>query len=145
MSDINVYTFLDTLVLILKCVILITIILLAIINNSLVIISVVLYRKLRHVNNYFLVSLAFADLFVAMFAMTFNATLEILGKIVQLQLLKHVLLTLFSVETFKNLTCNLQFKSFKSYLSSSKLKSRSNSGLLLIFCSENFDINAISF
>ena len=53
----------------------------AIINNSLVIISVVLYRKLRHVNNYFLVSLAFADLFVAIFAMTFNANLEISGKI----------------------------------------------------------------
>ena len=28
-------------------------------------------------NNYFLVSLAFADLFVAIFAMTFNATVEI--------------------------------------------------------------------
>ena len=83
----------DTLGIILKCFILTTIILLAIIDNSLVIISVVLYRKLRHVNNYFLVSLAFADLFVAIFAMTFNATLEILGKIVQLQLLKHVLLT----------------------------------------------------
>ena len=128
MSDSNVSTILDTLVLIVKCVILITIILLAIINNSLVILSVVLYRKLRHVNNYFLVSLAFADLFVAMFAMTFNATLEILGKIGQLQLLKHVLLTLFSVKTFKNLTCNLRLKSFKSCLSSSKLKSRSNNG-----------------
>ena len=51
----------------------------AIVNNSLVIISVILYRKLRHVNNYFLVSLAFADLFVAIFAMTFNANLEISG------------------------------------------------------------------
>ena len=66
-------------VLVLKSVILITIIFLAVINNILVIISVILYRKLRHVNNYFLVSLAFADLFVAMFAMTFNATLEISG------------------------------------------------------------------
>ena len=69
----------DVIVLVLKSVILMTIIFLAIINNILVIISVVLYRKLRHVNNYFLVSLAFADLFVAMFAMTFNATLEISG------------------------------------------------------------------
>ena len=71
--------FLGVIVLVLKSVILITIIFLAVINNILVIISVILYRKLRHVNNYFLVSLAFADLFVAMFAMTFNATLEISG------------------------------------------------------------------
>ena len=71
--------FLGVIVLVLKSVILIAIIFLAVINNILVIISVILYRKLRHVNNYFLVSLAFADLFVAMFAMTFNATLEISG------------------------------------------------------------------
>jgi hypothetical protein len=37
-------------------------------------------RRLRHVNNYFLVSLAFADLCVALFAMTFNATVEITGR-----------------------------------------------------------------
>lgn len=65
--------------LVFKIAVLLSIIFLAIINNILVIISVILYRKLRHVNNYFLVSLAFADLFVAMFAMTFNATLEISG------------------------------------------------------------------
>jgi hypothetical protein len=34
------------------------------------------------VNNYFLVSLAFADLCVALFAMTFNATVEITGRCV---------------------------------------------------------------
>ena len=73
--------FLGIFLLLLKSFTLITIILMAIINNSLVIISVILYRKLRHVNNYFLVSLAFADLFVAIFAMTFNANLEISGKI----------------------------------------------------------------
>ncbi len=39
-----------------------------------------LCRRLRHVNNYFLVSLAFADLCVALFAMTFNATVEITGR-----------------------------------------------------------------
>ena len=71
--------FLDVILLVFKIVVLFCIIFLAIINNILVIISVILYRKLRHVNNYFLVSLAFADLFVAMFAMTFNATLEISG------------------------------------------------------------------
>ena len=64
-----------------KSIVLFSIIFLAIINNSLVIISVILYRKLRHVNNYFLVSLAFADLFVAIFAMSFNATLEISGTV----------------------------------------------------------------
>ena len=73
--------FLGLFLLLLKSFTLISIILMAIINNSLVIISVILYRKLRHVNNYFLVSLAFADLFVAIFAMTFNANLEISGKI----------------------------------------------------------------
>ena len=73
------HTHLDITLLVIKCIILITIILLAVINNILVIVSVILYRKLRHVNNYFLVSLAFADLCVALFAMTFNATVEITG------------------------------------------------------------------
>ena len=41
--------------------------------------SVVRYHKLRHINNYFLVSLAVADLLVACFAMTFNATVAITG------------------------------------------------------------------
>ena len=72
-------THLDITLLVIKCIIIITIILLAIINNILVIVSVILYRRLRHVNNYFLVSLAFADLLVALFAMTFNATVEITG------------------------------------------------------------------
>ena len=65
---------------VIKGLIFLTIILLAVINNILVIVSVVLYRRLRHVNNYFLVSLAFADLFVALFAMTFNAVLEVSGR-----------------------------------------------------------------
>ena len=63
-----------------KCVILVSIITMAVINNILVIVSVILYRRLRHVNNYFLVSLACADLCVALLAMTFNATLEITGQ-----------------------------------------------------------------
>ena len=71
----------DVFLLVVKSIVLFSIIFLAIINNSLVIISVILYRKLRHVNNYFLVSLAFADLFVAIFAMSFNATLEISGTV----------------------------------------------------------------
>ena len=67
--------------LVLKAVVLISIILLAIFSNLLVVISVFRYHKLRHINNYFLVSLAVADLLVACFAMTFNATVEITGKI----------------------------------------------------------------
>ena len=56
------------------------IIIVAIFSNLLVIASVFLYRKLRGINNYFLVSLAFADLFVACFAMTFNASQELYGR-----------------------------------------------------------------
>eukprot|EP00095_Tigriopus_kingsejongensis_P005745 snap_masked-scaffold28_size608977-processed-gene-2.6 protein:Tk05745 transcript:snap_masked-scaffold28_size608977-processed-gene-2.6-mRNA-1 annotation:"octopamine receptor beta-1r-like" len=63
-----------------KSVILILIIVLAIFSNLLVVISVFRYHKLRHINNYFLVSLAVADLFVACFAMTFNASVEITGR-----------------------------------------------------------------
>ena len=63
----------------LKCIVLVSIILLAIFSNLLVVISVFRYHKLRHINNYFLVSLAVADLMVACFAMTFNATVEITG------------------------------------------------------------------
>ena len=59
---------------------LVLVILAAIFSNLLVIFSVVLYPRLRGINNYFLVSLAFADLLVACFAMTFNATQEILGR-----------------------------------------------------------------
>ena len=65
---------------ILKCTVLILIITVAIFSNILVVISVFRYHKLRHINNYFLVSLAVADLFVAFFAMTFNASVEITGR-----------------------------------------------------------------
>ena len=63
-----------------KTCVFILIILMAILSNLLVIASVFLYRKLRGINNYFLVSLAFADLFVACFAMTFNASQQIFGR-----------------------------------------------------------------
>mgnify|MGYP002051436402 FL=1 len=65
---------------IIKGIVLILVIVIAIFSNLLVIFSVILYPKLRGINNYFLVSLAFADLLVACFAMTFNATQEILGR-----------------------------------------------------------------
>jgi len=65
---------------ILKCMVILTIIFLAIFSNLLVVVSVFRYHKLQQINNYFLVSLAVADLLVACFAMTFNATVEITGK-----------------------------------------------------------------
>ena len=48
---------LDITLLVLKSIIILTIIAFSVINNVLVIISVVLFRRLRHVNNYFLVML----------------------------------------------------------------------------------------
>ena len=62
-----------------KATILISIIVAAIFSNLLVVISVARYRKLRQVNNYFLVSLAIADMLVACFAMVLNASIEITG------------------------------------------------------------------
>ncbi|XP_072177674.1 D(1) dopamine receptor-like [Diadema setosum] len=55
------------------------IVVLAIAGNVLVISSVLIFRKLRTVTNYFIVSLAIADLMVALFVMDFNATFIVLG------------------------------------------------------------------
>jgi len=55
------------------------IILVAILGNTLVIISVALHRRLHCKANYLLVSLATADLLVALCAMTFNLAVEITG------------------------------------------------------------------
>ncbi|XP_061192878.1 octopamine receptor beta-2R-like [Saccostrea echinata] len=53
----------------------------ATIGNSLVILSVKRFEKLRgRVTNYFIVSLAFADIIVAILVMPFNASQEITGK-----------------------------------------------------------------
>lgn len=56
-----------------------TIIVAAVLGNALVIISVVRHRKLRIITNYYVVSLAMADLLVALCAMTFNASVELSG------------------------------------------------------------------
>lgn len=53
------------------------IIIASICGNLLVIVSVMRHRKLRVITNYFVVSLAFADMLVAMGAMTFNASVQI--------------------------------------------------------------------
>ncbi|KAL0277416.1 UNVERIFIED_CONTAM: hypothetical protein PYX00_004706 [Menopon gallinae] len=54
-----------------------TIIVTAVLGNILVITSVIRHRKLRVITNYYVVSLAMADLLVALCAMTFNASVEL--------------------------------------------------------------------
>lgn len=61
----------------LKCIIMLFIILAAIFGNLLVIVSVMRHRKLRVITNYFVVSLALADMLVAIWAMCFNFSVEI--------------------------------------------------------------------
>lgn len=52
----------------------------AVLGNLLVIVSVMRHRKLRIITNYFVVSLALADMLVAMFAMTFNLSVQVTGR-----------------------------------------------------------------
>ena len=52
----------------------------SIFGNLLVIISVARFRKLRIITNYFVVSLAMADILVALVAMGFNASVIIFGR-----------------------------------------------------------------
>uniref|UniRef100_A0A6V7LRG2 G-protein coupled receptors family 1 profile domain-containing protein n=1 Tax=Bracon brevicornis TaxID=1563983 RepID=A0A6V7LRG2_9HYME len=65
--------------LIVKGSLMILIIVTALLGNALVIASVRRHRKLRVPTNRYVVSLAAADLLVAMCAMTFNATVELTG------------------------------------------------------------------
>lgn len=51
----------------------------AVLGNLLVVVSVFRHRRLRVITNYFVVSLAVADILVALMAMPFNASLEITG------------------------------------------------------------------
>lgn len=64
----------------LKSIIFGTIIIGAVLGNALVIISVQRNRKLRVITNYFVVSLAMADMLVALCAMTFNASAILSGR-----------------------------------------------------------------
>jgi hypothetical protein len=61
----------------LKATVMALIIVTSIIGNVLVIVSVIRFRKLRIITNYFLVSLAFADTLVASVPMVFNMSLAI--------------------------------------------------------------------
>ncbi|XP_074601635.1 octopamine receptor beta-2R-like [Brevipalpus obovatus] len=69
----------DVVLLILKIMVCATIILMAVFGNLLIIISVYRHQKLRITTNYFVVSLACADILVALFAMTFKASVAISG------------------------------------------------------------------
>lgn len=62
-----------------KCAAMIFIIVAALFGNLLVMVSVMRHRKLRVITNYFVVSLALADMLVAIFAMCFNASVEVTG------------------------------------------------------------------
>nr|ADI56272.1 beta-like octopamine receptor R1 [Amphibalanus improvisus] len=66
--------------LLLKLAAMVAIIVMAVLGNLLVIVSVLLHRRIRVVANCFVVSLAFADMLVALCAMTFNASIQITGK-----------------------------------------------------------------
>ncbi|KAH6946088.1 hypothetical protein HPB50_011615 [Hyalomma asiaticum] len=66
--------------LVLKTLALVTIISSAVFGNLLVVTSVIRHHKLRITTNYFIVSLALADTLVALFAMTFNASVTISGR-----------------------------------------------------------------
>ncbi|KAF4526909.1 hypothetical protein B566_EDAN008352 [Ephemera danica] len=76
----EVVTLPEVLPMLIKGLIMGSIIVVAVLGNALVIISVVRHRKLRVITNYYVVSLAMADMLVALCAMTFNATVEITGR-----------------------------------------------------------------
>ncbi|XP_050744348.1 octopamine receptor beta-2R [Drosophila biarmipes] len=70
---------LDNIVWLFKAFVMLLIIIAAICGNLLVIISVMRVRKLRVITNYFVVSLAMADIMVAIMAMTFNFSVQVTG------------------------------------------------------------------
>ncbi|CAH1155779.1 unnamed protein product [Phaedon cochleariae] len=63
----------------LKIITMLMIIIAALFGNLLVIVSVMRHRKLRVITNYFVVSLALADMLVAIWAMCFNFSVEVTG------------------------------------------------------------------
>lgn len=70
----------DMLFVILKAIVMVAIMAGAVFGNLLVILAVIKFERLRAITNYFIVSLAFADLLVAILVMPFNASLTISGK-----------------------------------------------------------------
>ena len=70
----------SSVVLVVKSAILVFIMTSAVLGNALVIVGVARFHRLRSVANSFLVSLAFADMLVALFVMPFSASQEIAGR-----------------------------------------------------------------
>ncbi|XP_055851149.1 octopamine receptor beta-2R isoform X2 [Episyrphus balteatus] len=70
----------DSVMLTFKASLMLFIMVAAIFGNLLVIISVMRNRKLRIITNYFVVSLAMADIMVAIMAMTFNFSVQVTGR-----------------------------------------------------------------
>ncbi|XP_043199539.1 octopamine receptor beta-2R-like isoform X2 [Amphibalanus amphitrite] len=67
----------EVLLTVLKALAMVLIIVSSVLGNLLVICSVIRYRRLRVITNYFIVSLALADMLVALGAMTFNASVQL--------------------------------------------------------------------
>lgn len=70
----------EVVVLVVKCLLMGSIIVVSVMGNVLVIVSIGMHHKLQMLTNYFLLSLAIADMLVASCAMTFNASVEISGR-----------------------------------------------------------------
>ncbi|XP_039296781.1 octopamine receptor beta-2R-like [Nilaparvata lugens] len=76
-ADLATTNWLFVVLFVLKALIMVFIIIAALFGNLLVIVSVMRHRKLRVITNYFVVSLALADMLVAIWAMCFNASVEL--------------------------------------------------------------------
>lgn len=79
-GHVEVNEIVDGILFLIKAVIMIFIIVAALLGNLLVIVSVMRHPKLRVITNYFVVSLALADMLVALCAMCFNASVELTNK-----------------------------------------------------------------
>ena len=79
-EDVEEIEFVSIGILVLKGIIMSVILLCAVLGNLLVVVSVVRNRKLRVITNYFVISLAMADILVALMAMPFNASVELTNK-----------------------------------------------------------------
>ncbi|XP_042212302.1 octopamine receptor beta-2R-like [Homarus americanus] len=77
--EVKVWSNTEVGVTVVKAIVMCTIIVVSVLGNVLVIVSVALHRRLHSTANYLLVSLATADMLVALCAMTFNASVELSG------------------------------------------------------------------
>lgn len=75
-GDLTQRKWLDALLHYLKSTVMVSIIVVSIFGNLLIIVAVMRHRKLRVITNYYVISLALADMFIAMFVMTFNFSVQ---------------------------------------------------------------------